>query len=295
MQQPNVPASAKKPAEFTGDIINNDYAHQLIWAFKEKFPEENSLISIETSTILDSVNGLANVSGIRFMYGMESVDDPMSKVILLIPCNATSTHLPIPNTIVQPHGYLNNRGERVGLKRTWELLYNHAIHFSRLLPELQFNKIARGAFFGIQSLKNLLQEYTNAHALHYHFGWDNAVPHAALQHKPVLQPLHTNGAGYEIYFDYGTVCPPVCSGEGWIVTDILKREGSGPLVEMYYYVSPALKEAIYDTGRAEEIYSAFYHNEIRQFNMLIEEGKFETAKSVFEQAVENLVKTYLYK
>src|SRR5687768_11516911 len=102
MQQPNVSASAQKPAAFTGEIIDNAYAGQLIQAFKERFPQETSRIFIKTSTILDAVSGLANVSGIRFMYGMESVDDPMSKVILLIPCNATSTHLAIPNTIVQP-------------------------------------------------------------------------------------------------------------------------------------------------------------------------------------------------
>ena len=235
------------------------------------------------------------------MYGMESVDDPMSKVILLIPCNATSTHLAIPNTIVQPEGYLNNKGERVGLKRTWELLYNHAVHFSRLLPAVPFNKIVRGVFFGIQSLKTLLQEYTNAPALHYHFGWDNSLPQTAVQHKPVLQPLQTIGTGHEIYFDFGLPCPPACIGDPggdgiiWPVTDILKGGSSGPLVEMYYYVSPALKEAIYDTGRAKEIYAALNQNEIRQCNLLIEAGQFEAAKSLFEQVMENLIKTYLYQ
>lgn len=116
----------------------------------------------------------------------------------------------------------------------------------------------------------------------------------------MLQPLHTNGTGYEIYFDTGLPCPPVTycpGGDGiiWPLTDILKGGFSGPLVEMYYYVSPALKEAIYDTGRAKEIYTALNQNEIRQCNLLIEAGQFEAAKSLFEQVMENLIKTYLYK
>ena len=105
-----VKLSAKKPAELTGEIIDNAYALQLINGFKEKYPEEVSTILIESSIILNAVKNLSNVSGIRFMYGMESVNDPASKVLLIMPCNATSTHQLIPNVIVQPNGYLNNRG-----------------------------------------------------------------------------------------------------------------------------------------------------------------------------------------
>jgi hypothetical protein len=62
---------------------------------------------------------------------------------------------------------------------------------------------------------------------------------------------------------------------------------------MYYYISPALKEAIQDTGRAKEIYSALYNNQVRQCNMLIEERKYEAAKILFEQTMAELIKTYL--
>jgi hypothetical protein len=57
--------------------------------------------------------------------------------------------------------------------------------------------------------------------------------------------------------------------------------------------SPALKEAIQDTGRANEIYTTLYNNEVRQCNMLIEEGKYEAAKILFEQTMAQLIKTYL--
>lgn len=331
MQQQNLYVSTKRPAEQIGEIIDNAYALELINGFKEKFPEEVCKILIASTTVFNAVKDLAGVSGIRFMFGMESANDPGSKVLLLMPCNVTSTHQLIPNVIVQPHGYLNNRGERVGLKRTWELLYNHAVHYAPLLPEVKFHKIVRGAFFGIDSLQALLGEYTTSPALHFHFGLDKTVADPALQHKPVLQPLHIDGTGFNMYMDQGELCPPPanCTDNpgGEIGTDtctvtamvqignpqpasqeqelniyrkyrdnyFLKNEYNGPLAEMYYYISPALKEAIQDTGRAKEIYSALYNNQVRQCNMLIEEGKYEAAKILFEQTMAELIKTYLVR
>ncbi|MBO9565639.1 MAG: hypothetical protein J7621_22885 [Niastella sp.] len=314
--------TSRKPAALTGELIDSAYALQLKQGFRERFPQEITSIFIKTATVFDAVKELPQVSGIRFMYGMESANDPTSKVILLIPCNSTSAHLAIPNTIVQPQGYLNHRGERVDLKRTWELLYNHAVHYACLLPEVKFNKIVRGVFFGIDSLHALLKEYTQAHGMHYYFGWDETVAGPAIQHKPVLQPVQADGNSYNIYMDYGSPCPPVCPGEGdscvatnsvnigHVLTNdedaelniyrhyrdnyFLANAGNGPLVEMYYYVSPALTEAIQDTGRASAIYTELYNEEIRQCNVLIGEGKYEAAKVLFEQTMERLMKTYLF-
>src|SRR5450631_1545390 len=193
MQHTNVSElSARRPAESVGEVIDTDYALQLIRGFAEKFPGEVSWISIDTATIFASVKNLSNVSGIRFMYGMELVGDPASKIILLIPCNDTSGGLGIPNTIVAPEGYLNNKGERVGLKRTWELLYNHAIHYAGLLPEIKFSHIFRGDYFGIASLTGLLKEDRRAHSIQYHFGFDVNITDPALRHKPVLNPVDSD-------------------------------------------------------------------------------------------------------
>ena len=322
MQYPNT--SAKRSAELVGEIIDSNYAQQLIREFKKTYPGEVTVISIESKTIFNSVKDIPNVSGIRFMYGMGSVDDPTSKVILLIPCNNTSTHLPVPNTIVQPEGYLNNKGERVGLKRTWELLYNHAVHYAQLQPEMKFKQIFRGAFFGIDSLTSLLKSHTEAHSVNYHFGFDGNITDPSLQHKAVLNPLHTDGTPYKVYFDVNSPCPPDCYPDepgdpgGCVVTDavngnapvsenekelnifrgfrddyFLKTPDNGPLVEMYYYISPALTEAITNTGRAKEIYQGLYHNQVRQCNELIEEGRYDAAKMLFEQTMEYLMKEYL--
>jgi|GEM_PF-1700187 len=322
MQNQNV--TRKRPAELTGELIDKEYALQLITAFKEKFPGEVAELFVETSTVFNAVKNLSNVSGIRFMYGMESADDPASKVILLIPANNTSTHLDIPNSVVQPEGYLNHRGERVSLKRTWQLLYNHAVHYARLQPDFNFRKIVRGAFFGIDSLKSLLLEFTQAHGLHYHFGFDEGIAASPLQHKPVLHPLHTNKAGYEVYMDFGSLCPPTCPPPvkdnpdcaitytiiGYAPQEEQEREfricrdyrdsyllpstDNGPLVEMYYYVSPALTEAINDTGKADEIYKGVYNDLVRGCNRLIEEKKYEEAKIVFEQVMDDLMRKHLF-
>ena len=317
LQQANV--SAKRPAALIGEIIDSTYALQLIQGFRQKFPSEVSSIFIESYIIFNAVKDLPHVSGIRFMYGMESVNDPTSKVILLIPCDTTSDHRPIPNTIVQPQGYLNNRGERVSLKRTWQVLYNHAVHYAGLLPEVKFRKIVRGVFFGIDALKALLQEYTNAHGIHYHFGWDDVTPGIEAQHKAVLHPVHANGTGYGIYMDFGSICPTSCypppkpekpastpDADNIPFFDLLPHKYShgdkpstdddpatGPLIEMCYYVSPALEEAIAGTGKAAEIYTALYDRELRSCNLLIEEGKYEAARILFEQTMDDLMKTYL--
>jgi hypothetical protein len=96
--------SATRPAESVGEIIDSRYALQLIRGFKEKFPGEIAEIQIETKFIFESMENLSNISGVRFMYGMETAGDPASKVILLIPCNNTRGEGSIPNSTYNRRG-----------------------------------------------------------------------------------------------------------------------------------------------------------------------------------------------
>ncbi|AXY73251.1 hypothetical protein D3H65_04340 [Paraflavitalea soli] len=319
----HVNASTKRPAELTGEIIDNAYAQQLIEGFRKQFPGEVSRLFIGVNKIFSAVKDIPNVSGIRFMYGMEKVGDPESKVILLIPCDTASAHRPIPNTIVQPQGYLNHRGEIVGLKQTWQLLYNHAVHYAGLMPGVPFRGIMRGTFFGIDSLTSLLKDMTSAHGMYYHFGFDDSITEATAKHKAVLEPLHYDKTSYEWYMDFGSLCPPTCPPPpgGWPKPRIIESPDAdnldftnllpsqfnytgdfsvnnpvvGPLVEMYYYVSPALTEALADSGKVQEVYTALSNNEVRECNRLIEAGNYEAAKELFEQAIDGLMKTYLFR
>jgi hypothetical protein len=101
----------------------------------------------------------------------------------------------------------------------------------------------------------------------------------------VLNPVASDGKNFDVYFDLSALCPPQCGDQDPIcaITNMvtgnttprmqekglniyriyrdnyfLKNADNGPLVEMYYYVSPALTEAIISTGRSKEIYSQLY-------------------------------------
>jgi hypothetical protein len=144
--------ATKRAAQDVGQRISGKLSDYLKNGFKQKFPCEKSVVFVSKETILKSFEHPDQISGIRFMYGFENGGDPESRVLLLMPCNITSTDLSIPNIIVKPHGYLNNKGNRVSLEKSWEILYNHALRFSVYYPGQNFNKIMRGSFIGIRSL-----------------------------------------------------------------------------------------------------------------------------------------------
>jgi hypothetical protein len=204
------------------------------------------------------------------------------------------------------------------------LLYNHAIHYAGFLPEIKFSKIFRGDFFGIDSLTTLLKTARKAHSINYHFGFDGSIADRPLRHKPVLNPLSADGTSYDVYLDLSALCPPMCGDPkdppSCVVTDtvngnahinvqqkelniyriyrdsyFLRDPDNGPLVEMYYYVSPALTEAIISTGRSKEIYAKLYHNQVRECNLFIKRGRYEAAKELFERTMEGLMKEYLFR
>jgi hypothetical protein len=150
---------------------------------------------------------------------------------------------------------------------------------------------------------------------------DEDITDPFLQYKAVINPLHADRTRYDVYFDVGTPCPPDCGdgGSDCVITDAVNRNvpvsereqelniyrgyrddyflthaDNGPLVEMYYYISPALTEAIGNTGRAKEIYQELYRNQVFECNRLIEAGKYDEAKKLFEQTMEGLMKEYLF-
>jgi ribosome biogenesis GTPase A len=163
----------------------------------------------------------------------------------------------------------------------------------------------------------------------YHFGHDKSLNGLAQQHKAVLQPVNINGSKMEIYMDISKLCPPFCdcdkpgyppckTDDTCTLTDVVIRnaakdeaeaeldvyrylrdqfmikKGYGPLVEMYYYISPALIEAIENSGRKEQVYSQLYHNEIAEAYALINERKYQEAKELFEATMALLTKEFLF-
>ena len=313
-------AMQARSAEHIGEIISKGTALELMQNFSTAFPKEIGGLPMDASLISKCVQGLSNVAGIRFLYGLETPGDPKSKIILLVPCSLPKSAVPLPNSIIQPEGYFNHRGERIPLKRCWELLYNHAVHFSSYMPDVKFHRITRGIFFGIASLNELISFHPETTTLWYHFGFDILADQPHQQHKAVLYP-QVNGVNPDLYMDLGSACPPFCRptepfGECKITNAVhrnrqhgseeeldyyrayrdlylLRNPENAPLVEMYYYVSPALVEAI--SGRPDEaaIYDDLYFNHLRNWNQLIRERKYEEAKQAFELQMDSMVKKYL--
>lgn len=310
----NLSVNEPRLKQFVGELIEKEYAQELILKQREFFPSMISSFIIPVSILQMIREDSVNISGIRFMYAMEEAGNPKSAMLLLMPCNTTSMEKAIPNAIVQPLGYFNHKGERISLKKTWEYLYNHAVYMSQQQSSVPFRKIVRGAFLGIESLHSLMYEYSNSNSLLYNFGYDSEAKEGINPHKPVLIPLDFNGNRYDIFMDNADLCPPnncdspdSCLATITAKTDhelnmyrtfrddfFLSNIQNGPLVEMYYYISPALTEAIAATGRAEEIYHKLYQNEFVTCNRLLADGKYPEVKLLFEQTMHNLMQQYLW-
>ena len=243
------------------------------------------------------------ISGIRFMYGFENAGDPESRVLLLMPCNITSTDLSIPNIILGPQGYLNDKGNSVSLEKSWEIFYNHTSHFSTYYPGQNFNKIMRGSFIGIRSLLALLN-IEGCTGINFNFGYDDTILDISIKNKPVFEAVNSWGDGLDI-FDFTMPCPPTCPppdpvhnafdnqslGGKYTNMDslslnnhfrdeyLLKYEGNGPLVEMYYSVSPAINEKINTVKNNNSMAEHAHRLKIQDFNNLVNAGNYEEAKS----------------
>lgn len=301
----------KRAAEDVGERISRDTADKLINGFQEKFPTEKQTVFIAKDTILKAIEKLDNVSGIRFMYGFESDQDAESRVILLFPCNNTSTHLAVPNTMMLPEGYMAHNGKKVSFEKTWQILYNHTLRFGSLLPDLAFNQIMRGSFMGINSLLSLL-ESTDCTGINFTFGYDASVSEPAARNKPVFAAVNSWGIDIDI-FDFTQPCPSLCDGPppnnlGMYVEvksqlldltnnfrdEHLLRE-KGPLVEMYYYANPSLHEKLTTAAHENKAVDNAHLSQIASFNKMVAELNYDKAEEVFEQTINEMVKTYLFQ
>ncbi|MGY0037335.1 hypothetical protein [Pedobacter sp. NJ-S-72] len=301
--------ATKRAAQDVGQRISEELSDYLKNGFKQKFPCEKSVVFVSKDAIMKSFEDPDQISGIRFMYGFENADDPESRVLLLMPCNITSTDLSIPNIIIEPQGYLNDKGNSVSLEKSWEILYNHTSRFSTYYPGQNFNKIMRGSFIGIRSLLALLNT-EGCTGINFNFGYDDTV----------FEAVNSWGDGLDI-FDFTMPCPATCpppdpvhnifynqnTGRKYTSMDslslnnhfrdeyLLKYEGNGPLVEMYYSVSPAINEKINTVENSNSIAEHMHRLKIQDFNNLVDAGDYDKAKIMFESIIKNMMNTYLFQ
>jgi len=307
-----------KPHRSVGGSISPRRSEDLQTGFDRRFPGESAGVFIRKEYLLAALRQCPDASGLRFMYGLRSAGDPLSRVIVMVPCNSTSSHLSIPNSIILPGGYLTNTGQRAGLATTWNWLYQHAVRFSRLEEGAPFHRVIRGAFFGIDTLENMLAD-VSCTGIHYRMGYDPRENDAVQRHKPVLQPIDSSGNTQDD-MDMGSLCPPFCGqsdGTDCLLTktveigmhsgqheqlnefrafrDQFLLNESGELVEMYYYVSPVLIEQLDRQPAAKEIYTDIFRHRVLPCQELIRNDRKAEAKDLFRETMNELMEKYLFQ
>jgi hypothetical protein len=76
---------------------------------------------------------------------------------------------------------------------------------------------------------------------------------------------------------------------------LLKFEGNGPLVEMYYSVSSAINEKMNAVKKSNSLEENEHRLKIQDFNNLVNAGDYDEAKTMFESIIKNMMNTYLFQ
>ncbi|SEO58469.1 hypothetical protein SAMN05192574_109179 [Mucilaginibacter gossypiicola] len=298
-----------------GEFISESFYQELTENFQQKFPTEVKSVMLSRAAVETALSG-ENVSGIKFMNGLEDANDPSSRMLVLIPCNYTVT-ASLPNSIIKQHGFMTNTGQIISLERTWQVLFNHVLNFKKLDPAMSYTQINRGAFMGRILLTEFLAA-TTCDSIIYHFGY---LVEENLPYKLIIQPAD----GIKMFGEMsvpcpgGAGCPAVTTSNDpcaltQITTTMLGNEAesrlnllrtfrdkivtdkfSGVEVEKYYTISASLLEAIDKTQNKEAIFKGLYDKYIASSLNAISQNDEETAFVLFQEAMQHLTETYLYQ
>ncbi|WDF77525.1 hypothetical protein PQ469_26930 [Mucilaginibacter sp. KACC 22773] len=297
-----------------GEFITESFYKELTEDFQKKFPSEIRSVSLSRLAV-EAVLKEDNVSGIKFMNGLEDANDPSSRILVLIPANRTVTNS-LPNSIINKNGFMTNTGERISLERTWQVLFNHVMNFKKLEPTAHYTKINRGSFMGQVRLNEFLNT-TDCSTFIYHFGY---LKGEDLPYKLIIQPSD----GMNMYIEMSapcpgsTGCPASTSSEPCALTriatnfagkeadnqlnvlrgfrdKILQEKFNGAEIEKYYTISASLLEAIDKEQNKAVIFKEIYDKYIQTSITSINNNDEATAYSLFQEAMQHLTDTYLYQ
>jgi hypothetical protein len=279
-----------------GSIISYDYYQYLIQGYAEQHPTEQKSAFIPKEFILETLEKFPVVTGLRFMYGQKEGADPGSRTIVLMACDNSTVDRHVPNIILRPNGYLTDTGDRVSLDECWDLLTRHVDRMCSLMPEQTRKTVPRGCFFGINTVKQLL-DTPGCAGIQYHFGY-NSVPKILSDHyETVMEAVDVKRQSLNIFVEDGTRCPTACGGElppiyipvGWPFSASYEggeQVSEGTLFEMFHYVSPPLFEAVQD----EQIYKDHFS----ECFTLVDKGSLPEAKKVLRKQLDNMMEKYLF-
>jgi hypothetical protein len=220
-------------------------------------------------------------------------------------CNATSMDRLLPNLIMAREGYLTDTGEKVSFNESWEMLSRYVRRMSSLMPEQPVKEIPRACFYGINSLKALLQQKDCA-GINYHFGYNPYIQPVTQRYQTVLEAVNQQRESLDMFVDQGQLCPPTCPPGGQDLPGLVLLsyafpgiEGApeqldGPLYEMYHNVAPALLEAM-QQSEIKENYAEVLELQFATCRNLVGEGKMEEARDNFRSGLEQMMMQYLFK
>lgn len=307
-----IPTSEFNPC-YAGEFITESYYHELVRNFNSKFPSEVASVMISKAVIETALSG-NNVSGIKFMNGLENAHDPSSRMLVLIPGNFT-TNNNLPNSVINKSGFLTNNGTVISLERTWEVLFNHVLNYKTLDSDMHYTRINRGSFLGRERLLTLVND-SNCNDFIYHFGY---VIEDNLPYKPIIQPAN----GLKMFVEQsvpcpgGAGCPDVMSipcAITYIATmfagkesenqlsvlrsfrdKLLQNKFSGIEIEKYYSISASLLEAISREENKESIFKDIYNKYLKPSVEQLNQNDEASAYLLFTEVIDHLTNEYLFQ
>ena len=102
----------KTPLRSVGKLIAAAEFQTLKTGFAEKFPEEAATVFLPKQAILDCIATYPRLSGISFRYGLTDAADPLSRKIIMVPCEHTADTNGAPDHMLFSNGYVSNDGAK---------------------------------------------------------------------------------------------------------------------------------------------------------------------------------------
>ena len=278
--------------ETIGSPISHEYYRYLADGYEQRHPTEQKSVFIRKEFILETLEKFPVVTGLRFMYGQQAGGAPGSRTIVLMACDDSSPDGILPNLILVPGGYLTDTGERITLDQCWDLLTRHVDRMCSLLPGQSRKSIPRACFFGIESLKSLL-DTPGCGGIKFHFGYNPDTLDHSDRYESVMEAVDKDRKSLNMYAENGLRCPPACGGGiveipvGWPFSSAYEGQvPEGELFEIFHYATPPLLEAIGDRK--------VYREQFSECLMLAEAGNYPEARRALRSRLDEMMEKYLF-
>ena len=278
--------------ETIGDNISPEYYRYLADGYAQEHPTEQKSVHIPREYILETLEKFPAATGLRFMYGQKDGADPGSRTIVLMACDSGSVDRHVPNIILMPKGYITDAGDRITLDECWNILTRHVDRMCSLLPGEARKEIPRGVFFGISSMKSLLNTPGCA-GIQFHFGYNPATEIRSERYESVMEAVDKDLKSLNVFTENGSRCPTVCGGGiveipvGWPFSSAYEGQvPEGALFEMFHHVSPPLFGVIQD--------KQIYREQFSECQALVDAGNYPEARQALRRRLDDMMEKYLF-